>query len=127
MTHLNQYQIDQASGPAAPHTPGPWEQWGEGKEIGIGPAAGGVAVCDVTTTTGEGFYRPHSAAQGEANARLIAAAPDLLAFVREFYLHVSYFKYDFPAEILPEHKGEYTETLFDMAGAILAKVKGGAQ
>ncbi len=57
------------------HTPGPWEVR---HGVGINPrypwrvATGGYCVCTDVAHTGGG------ASQQEANARLIAAAPDLL-------------------------------------------------
>ena len=56
------------------HTPEPWIfDPDAGKEIAIFQAEGGLAICDIVTTTGEGFYRPDSAARGEANAARIVA------------------------------------------------------
>lgn len=57
------------------HTRGPWH---------IGPnrlivyAADGYAIADAKT-----FHLRHSPNEGEANARLIAAAPDMLATLEE--------------------------------------------
>lgn len=67
-------------------TPGPWEIWGTPgeKPLSVGPVAGGVAVCEIVTTTGEGFFNEDSAARGAANARAIAALPDLLACLEAF-------------------------------------------
>lgn len=65
-------------------TPGPWEISGSsfGGRVLVyegtpGDAKGMVATCDA------GNYS-RSRAEGEANARLIAAAPDLLAALRPF-------------------------------------------
>jgi hypothetical protein len=55
------------------HTPGPWTHEGQGDITGIednGFGRGPVDVCSVYLRTVEGRH--------EANARLIAAAPDLL-------------------------------------------------
>jgi hypothetical protein len=71
-----------------PHTPGPWnadknfmgpDTYSDGNSIPVFPRGGGVAICDVVAVTGEGLSRPDVQARAEANARLIAAAPDLLA------------------------------------------------
>ena len=70
------------------HTPGPWaadknwlgpDTYGDGNSIPVFPHGGGVAICDVVTVTGEGLSRPDVQAKGEANARLIASAPELLS------------------------------------------------
>lgn len=58
---------------AAKHTPGPWTHEGQGDITGIednGHGRGTVDVCSVYLRTVEGRH--------EANARLIAAAPELL-------------------------------------------------
>jgi len=62
-------------------TPGPWEIWGTPgeKSLDIGPVAGGVAVCQIVTTDGEGRFTEDTANRGAANARAIAALPDLIA------------------------------------------------
>jgi hypothetical protein len=69
------------------HTPGPWnadknfmgpDTYGDGNSIPVFPRGGGVAICDVVAVTGEGLSRPDVQARAEANARLIAAAPELL-------------------------------------------------
>jgi RES domain-containing protein len=54
-----------------PHTPGPWHAGGRGDRIIY--AADGYAVASATV-----FHNQHDG-QLEANARLIAAAPELLA------------------------------------------------
>ena len=58
----------------AQHTPGPWEHTGQGDIVGKednGYGLGYVDVCSVYLRTVRG--------RTNANARLIAAAPDLLA------------------------------------------------
>lgn len=68
------------------HTPGPWST-GEGKAHIVIYAPDGYAVADAMT------YHGKRQADTEANARLIAAAPDLLAVLRtavknlEFAVH----------------------------------------
>ena len=61
--------------------PGPWEIWGNIGEmdLAVGPVAGGVAVAQIVTVDGIGIMSEESAQIGAANARLIAAAPALLA------------------------------------------------
>ena len=62
------------------HTPGPWEIGGsfESTEV-FAPAASRVSVarCGAEEARGGGSYRV-STEEAQANARLIAAAPDLL-------------------------------------------------
>jgi hypothetical protein len=74
-----------------PHTPGPWnadknfmgpDTYGDGNSIPVFPRGGGVAICDVVAVTGEGLSRPDVQARAEANARLIAAAPQMLEALR---------------------------------------------
>ena len=62
------------------HTPGPWAHLGQGEINGV-ENGGTVDVCSVYLRTVEG--------RTEANARLIAAAPDLLAALIELepYMH----------------------------------------
>lgn len=56
-----------------------WEVWGELGEldVAVGPANGGVAVCQITTATGEGRFTRDSMERAARNAPLIAAAPAL--------------------------------------------------
>lgn len=63
------------------HTPGPWRVW---REVGleIFPDCSGTRIALVTNeANGPKGITP---AMGEANARLIAAAPDLLAALKAF-------------------------------------------
>ena len=66
---------------AVQHTPGPWvaaeEDW-HGLPITAADREGMVHICMVPT----GFREPFEIEQ-QANARLIAAAPDMLAALRE--------------------------------------------
>ena len=61
------------------HTPGPWTmhpRFDDGAEVrAIAP----VAWCSVASTVGSSGDQSIDAAEARANARLIAAAPDLLA------------------------------------------------
>ena len=73
----------QEQSPAPRHTPGPWVAkvtkagLGGGYQGVDGPRGQRVALCD------EDISLPPK--EREANARLIAAAPDLLAFVQDIY------------------------------------------
>lgn len=71
------------------HTPGPWEAYvnnSQGYALGVmvcsgGRAGGNENLCDIRDPHGfEG-----GVAEAEANARLVAAAPDLLAALNELY------------------------------------------
>ena len=65
------------------HTPGPWTmhpRFDDGAEVrAIAP----VAWCSVATTVGSSGNQSIDAAEARANARLIAAAPDLLRALEE--------------------------------------------
>ena len=73
---------------SAAHTAGPWAQHPDYPWIikqDMQPIAGiadGVTVCNTTAHESSGFFP--SPEEGRANARLIAAAPELLAFAQEF-------------------------------------------
>jgi hypothetical protein len=59
------------------HTPGPWavgDRWGEQNGDAVFVSSGGFPVCAIT-----GY---HGRETSEANARLIAAAPDLLVALK---------------------------------------------
>jgi hypothetical protein len=69
----------------ATHTPGPWELEDLGEGVIRGP--GGVHIALVSMESDfaclEDKERPAAQAECEANSRLIAAAPDLLAAARD--------------------------------------------
>jgi hypothetical protein len=71
----------------AKHTPGPWKirakRLGSVVMIDAAPHVPGV-IAQVCATTGEDGTNLTADVRNEANARLIAAAPDLLASLREF-------------------------------------------
>ncbi len=63
------------------HTPGPWAIWkfsDDPRHVAVGPDAGGLAVADVVACNAHGCYTAETEAKGQANARLIAAAPAML-------------------------------------------------
>ena len=67
------------------HTPGPWERWGRASPSQVISAGD----CFVAQTLG---------GNDEANARLIAAAPDLLEALREAADYTRHPDYDWPVE-----------------------------
>lgn len=63
------------------HTPGPWSAWNfndDPRHVAVGPEAGGLAVADIVACNAHGCYTAETEAKGIANARLIAASPELL-------------------------------------------------
>lgn len=58
------------------HTPGPWHVGGKDRTVIF--AEDGYAVADTKS-----FHGKHRDGAAQANAHLIAAAPDLLEFVRD--------------------------------------------
>lgn len=66
-------------------TAGPWEVWNYGGEslidVAVGPAAGGLAVAQITTATAHGIHTAKAMELGQANARLIAQSPNLVEAV----------------------------------------------
>jgi hypothetical protein len=86
------------------HTPGPWRAdcGGSGNQRGgfsVTAANDGVVICGR-------MGWPHCADESEANARLIAAAPDLLAACKALV------------------EGEYDAPVMPMARAAIAKAEG---
>jgi len=104
----------------AKHTPGPWKvhsnytvpygSFNMGRDVG--PC--GRAVC---TVIGE-FEKPMPGEEAEANARLIAAAPDLLAALRAFVLN--------ERQLNDEHFAGPQARLMAFARETLAKATGDA-
>ncbi|MDP3491786.1 MAG: hypothetical protein Q8R82_01635 [Hyphomonadaceae bacterium] len=69
----------EATSAAAKHTPGPWEvRWRFGRLTTVSGRQR-YPICD----TGTAPFRQANQRREEANARLIAAAPDLLSALRE--------------------------------------------
>ena len=67
------------------YTPGPWSIWNfsdDPRHVAVGPDAGGLAVADVVACNAHGCYTAETESRGQANARLIAAAPELLQALR---------------------------------------------
>lgn len=100
------------------HTPGPWVQHPDYPQIvkqdgrPISDIADGVLICSACAHPGSGFYP--SEEEGLANARLIAAAPDLLGALRAIVAECSPGSMTYSADsYLPEH-------LLDAASAAIA-------
>jgi hypothetical protein len=96
---------------AAKHTPGPWEVWGDHVVIRKPNRAGAMIAGNVCTTslsprqTNHGPRQDYPSAKAEqaANARLIAAAPDLLTACRlthEYAVAQAEMGYALPGEIV---------------------------
>lgn len=108
----------------AKHTPGPWQigsRYGNTK-VEIADASYDRAICTVWTHQDEGStvefekrFQPLPC--GAANARLIAAAPDLLAALKDLEWALTYFG-DFELQYREETRA---------ARAAIAKATGGAQ
>ena len=68
------------------HTPGPWkvdtQERSDGDAIAVFPSIGGVCICEVVARSGEGRSNPIIQETAEANAALIASAPELLEALR---------------------------------------------
>ena len=59
------------------HSPTPWNEYEDGVVCGTGEVVATVRHLDADTN------KRHGAGESDANARLIAAAPELLAFVEQ--------------------------------------------
>lgn len=96
------------------HTPGPWHVGGIGKAVVF--ALDGYAVCNANV------YHGRRAADTEHNARLIAAAPDLLALVQDALT-------GWEAELVGVPNGQWPaqEARVARARAAIAKATGGTE
>jgi hypothetical protein len=96
----------------ATHTPGPWHvRSSEGQQSHVVYAADNYAIANATT-----YHGQHPLHCAEANARLIAAAPELLAACEAALPEL-----DFVSDGL----GEGFHTVVDGLRAAIAKAKGG--
>ena len=106
--------------PAAKHTPGPWEVYPSKDRDGdstlsIRGQAQFIATMDIQSINGGPFKLPPN---GEANARLIASAPDLL-----WALHACLADLQ---DITSAEGGDESEAM-KQARAAIAQAEGGAQ
>lgn len=69
---------------SAAHTPGPWVVWTANEEIGsVTTADGMIAIAQAQQT--RRIFKESDHDERRANARLIAAAPDLLAALQRLH------------------------------------------
>lgn len=106
------------------HTPGPWTMTDDGSPFiyylndeGINRFS--ASVQQGWASANDGQRTPHS--EILANAHLIAAAPDLLAALKEIVMGIGPFHQD-PLE----HAGNVIESMQAIARAAIAKAEGGA-
>lgn len=74
-------------------TPGPWQTWNfndDPRHIAVGPKSGGLAIAEIVACNAHGCYTAETERQAMENARLIAAAPDLLNALDELLEHVQW-------------------------------------
>lgn len=99
-------------------TPGPWKVFRakNGVVIGVGDReAGGITDCGDVSTNDQGVWR--SGKERDANARLIAAAPELFAELQQFVNGVETGMISSPAE-------ETLANITHRANVALAKAQG---
>ncbi|MDZ5813883.1 hypothetical protein U4I65_02380 [Stenotrophomonas maltophilia] len=97
------------------HTPGPWgiEQTDDTNWIGFMRPDGRKVELIVCTTQRDNFFKPDVQDKNDANARLIAAAPELLEALKDAVCALDCCGKDYPAA--------------EKARAAIAKATGGAQ
>jgi hypothetical protein len=101
---------------SANHTPGPWTQ-GNAHGCGNGYAIC-AGACVVARVNGGGYpVGIGRAPESDANARLIAAAPDLLAALRNYQLLVTYLQRTTNPEEWATH-GDWNRLQAEAAAAI---------
>ncbi len=94
------------------HTPGPWRVGYGFMESGVFSADGKTLVAG-THGSARNWRRQEQIAEQDANARLIAAAPELLAALMGLRLYVD-----------PMMGGEEVDNAIRAANAAIAKAKG---
>lgn len=105
----------------AKHTPGPWsvyDSFGKTLAVCIGKDANGKRPCIVDWPGFDSCDLPFR--QQRANAHLIAAAPDLLAVVRELIAAIA----DKSIQRSPAYRSDDIEWLGRRAAKALAKAEG---
>jgi hypothetical protein len=100
------------------HTPGPWRKQITDEGFNIADSTGNWDICTITAQ-----YAP-TTEQAEANARLLASAPDLLAALRELLAIGE------GGVVLRNETGKPTWSALDavksIASEAIAKAEGGA-
>lgn len=102
----------------AKHTPGPWgiEQTESSNWIGRMRLDGSGKVSELVTSTDRAHLKPEALARNDANARLIAAAPELLETLRVLVAHLD--RYDLNCCFQEENE---TNHLVEVARDVIAK------
>lgn len=114
MSMINGWDVVETSTEAAEHTPGPWvvlERYTDRNAIPIGYEVGNGATSIFAEVHGGGGVRGLS--EGDANARLISAAPDLLSALDALLMEVDRGEID-----------EDTKPLVEAAERAIAKARG---
>lgn len=118
-------------GEQAKHTPGPWLAATKASSIVglpvVAPQAMGRMICSVTHAGPAAACADYNA-ESEANARLIATAPDLLTEAREICAILDNYRADTGEEPCFDHEaiGEEVARRHDNLTAAIAKATGAA-
>ena len=105
------------------HTPGPWSVWKFDEiSLAVGPVEGGLAVAEVVNCNAHGIRTKETEERGEANASLIAAAPDLMEVLTKIVNQASGLHVDSCGQPMKKVR----VALLDQARAALAKAEGKA-
>lgn len=104
------------------HTPGPWgiEQTDDTNWIGFMRPDGKKVELIVCTTSRDNFFKPETQEQNDANARLIAASPELLRALQAVVNDCH------DLDMVPSNERGRTTTAFELAVAAIAKATGEA-
>jgi hypothetical protein len=86
------------------HTPGPWERYGNV----IQSDSTGIVVCEIEES-GKDDYRPNSIKESQANARLIAVAPELLEAIKAVKIRIAFIGH--PNEPMKDGKPDWSKEI----------------
>lgn len=118
--------------PNAKHTPGPWMQgptantWHKVYE-GKKGEYGGRAICTLHNIHANGARQRGDFETETANARMVAAAPDLLYALKEAKLMLETAKAYFPKSITNRDRFSLLNVLANAVDPAIAKAEGGAK